>query len=83
MATNDVSQPSNQWDIRRTGRAWGADADSRYALTPEKLEMIQGRLLWSDEERLTLLALLLENVGVDAAVRLGSPTVWRESVDNL
>jgi hypothetical protein len=34
-------------------------------------------LFWDDTERLTLLALLLENVGVDRAVRLGDPEVWR------
>jgi hypothetical protein len=27
-----------------------------------------------------VLGLLLENVGVDAAVRLGDPQVWREAV---
>jgi hypothetical protein len=56
---------------------------ARYALTPEKLEMIDGQLLWDDEERLTLLALLLENVGADAAVRLGDPKAWRAAVAGL
>jgi hypothetical protein len=55
----------------------------RYALTPEKLEMIDGKLLHDDEERLNLLALLLENVGADAAVRLGDPAVWRGAVARL
>ena len=73
----------DQWDIRREGRAWGAEAMDRYALTPEKLEMIEGKLLWDEEERLTLLALLLENVGADAAVRLGDPQVWRDAVSRL
>jgi hypothetical protein len=30
-------------------------------------------MLWSDEERMQLLAMLLENVGTRAAVQLGSP----------
>jgi hypothetical protein len=55
----------------------------RYALTPEKLEMIDGKLLHDDDERLRLLALLLENVGADAAVRLGDPNVWRAAVGRL
>ena len=71
------------WNIRREGHAWGDEALSRYSLTPEKIEMVGGKLLWSDEERLTLVALLLENVGVDKAVRLGDPAVWREAVDTL
>ena len=71
------------WDIRRRGREWDDEAHDRYQLTPEKFEMCDGRLFWSDEERLTLLALLLENVGADAAVRLGNPQVWREAVASL
>jgi hypothetical protein len=50
---------------------------ARYELTPEKLEMIDGKLLWDHEARVALLGLLLENVGADVAVRLGDPSVWR------
>lgn len=56
---------------------------ARYQLTPGKMEMIGGKLFWSDEERLTMLALLLENVGVDQAVRIGDPAVWRSAVARL
>jgi hypothetical protein len=35
------------------------------------------------EERVNLLGLLPENVGVDKAVRLGDPRVRRETVDGL
>lgn len=74
-----------KWDIRRKGRAWKGDGEAweRYQLTPEKMEMIDGKLLWSDEDRLNLLGLLLENVGVDAAIRLGDPQVWREAIAEL
>lgn len=72
------------WDIRREGRAWrGDEAQSRYALTPEKIEMIKGKLFWSDEERLRMLALLLENIGINQAVRLGDPQRWREAIAQL
>lgn len=71
------------WDIRREGRAWGEEAMARYQLAPEKIEMIRGRLFWSDEDRLAMLALLLENVGADAAVRLGDPSVWKAAVADL
>ena len=64
--------PQVSWDIRREGRAWTADeAFGRWELTPEKFEMDGGKLFWDETQRLTLLALLLENVGVDQAVRLG------------
>ena len=52
-------------------------------LTPEKIEMVGGKLLAGEDERLTLLALLLENLGVDKAVRLGDPAMWREAVAAL
>ena len=72
------------WDIRAEGGAWTEEeALARYDLTPEKIEMIDGKLLWDDEERLLLLALLLENVGVNVAVRLGDPNVWRAGVERL
>jgi hypothetical protein len=73
-----------QWDIRAEGRAWsGNEAMERYDLTPEKIEMSGGKLLWDDEQRLVFLGLLLENVGADAAVRLGAPAVWRTAVARL
>jgi hypothetical protein len=76
--------PDVAWNIGRQGRAWTADeALDRYQLTPEKFEMNAGKLFWDDTQRLTLLALLLENVGADQAVRLGDPEVWRAAVREL
>jgi hypothetical protein len=73
-----------RWDIRSEGRSWGqGEAMDRYGLTPEKLEMIDGKLLSSDHDRETLLGLLLENIGADQAVRLGDPEVWRAAVAKL
>ncbi len=66
-----------RWDIRREGRAWtDEEFESHVALRPEKLEVWEGKLLFTEEERLALLGLLLENVGADAAVRLGYRHVW-------
>ena len=73
-----------QWDIRCEGRAWtGKEALERWQRTPERLEMIDGKLLFDDDERLMLLGLLLENVGADATVKLGDPAVWRAAVAML
>lgn len=73
-----------RWKIGNEGRAWsGSEAQERYQLAPEKLEMIRGKLLWSDEERETLLGLLLENVGADRAVQLGDAEVWRAAIAKL
>jgi hypothetical protein len=74
-----MSEPN--WDIRREGRAWSGDEGySRFELTPEKFEMVDGMLFWSDEQRVTLLALLLENVGIDVALRLAPLDRWREAL---
>ena len=73
-----------RWDIRREGRSWeGDEVWARYELTPEKTEMTDGKLYWDDEERLTMLGLLLENVGIDKAIRLGDPRLWREAIAEL
>jgi hypothetical protein len=52
-------------------------------MAPEKTEMVSGKLFNNDRERLIMLALLLENVGADKAVQLGSPEVWRDAVAQL
>jgi len=71
------------WNIQRTGHAWGGEVEDRWALTPEKIELIEGRLFWCEEDRLNMLGLLLENLGADAAVRFGDPDVWRAAVKSL
>jgi len=77
---------ARDWDIRLDGRAWARDeALSRHGMISEacRVEMNQGKLLWSDEERLILLGLLLENIGAAQAVKLGDPQVWRDAVEAL
>jgi len=73
-----------EWRIGRVGRRWvGNELRQRVDLLPEKFEVIDGELLWSEEERLAMLAVILEQVGVDQAVRLGDPAVWRAAVAGL
>ena len=43
--------------------------------------MIEGKMFWTDQQRLNMLALHLENVGMDAAVGLGDPALWRQAID--
>ena len=74
----------HRWRITNQGRAWEPEeAPQRFAETPEKFEMFNGRLFASEEERLTLLGLLLENVGADRAVQLGDPEVWKRAIRKL
>ena len=47
-----------KWDIRNEGRAWGKDeAWPRFVLRPEKIEMVEGKVL-STELSLQLLSRL-------------------------
>ena len=72
-----------KWDIRREGHKWnGEESFQKFNLTPEKLEMHRGKLYWSDEERITMLALLLENVGIDEALKLGDIKIWQEAISD-
>ncbi len=71
-------------DIRREGRKWSREeiTEKSHKLCPEKIELIEGKMFWSDEERLAILTLLLENVGIDAAVALGDAELWRQAIDS-
>jgi hypothetical protein len=71
------------WEYDLKGHAW-RNPRERYDLIPEiKVEMIDGKLFWDDETRLTVIGLLLENVGLEKVVRLGNPDAWREAVKRL
>ncbi|HYN21844.1 MAG TPA: hypothetical protein VE078_12855 [Thermoanaerobaculia bacterium] len=74
----------SDWDIRNEGRKWRSEeVRERWQRTIGKIELIEGEISWSDEERLTMLGLLLELLGADRAVQLGDPEVWRRAVGKL
>ncbi len=75
---------SIDWRITEAGHSWkSGEVAPRFELTPEKLEMVDGKLLSNEAARLRLLGLLLENCGAEAAVRMGDPEVWRRAVASL
>lgn len=78
-------RPAIVWDIHREGRAWTNDEFGPRAdrLVELKFEISRGRLFWSEETRRMVLAMLLENVGMDAAVRMGDPARWKEAIDSV
>lgn len=83
-ATGHTAMEESNWNIGLEGRAWaGSEAMQRHELLPAQIEMINGKLLWSEAERITLLAALLENVGVLKAVHLGDPQMWRAAIARL
>jgi hypothetical protein len=71
------------WKVNGNGYGWAEQAMQRYDLTPEKIEMMGGKLCGTEADRLRLLGLLLENCGAEIAVRYGDPEVWRRAVAGL
>ena len=72
-----------EWNIGRKGRDWrGEEFMKRLNQAPEKIEYKGGIFIY-EHERLTVLAMLLENLGIDKAVRLGRPEDWRAAVAEL
>jgi hypothetical protein len=74
-------QRVTDFDIRRAGHAITGGADT--LLTVPSIEMTDGKPFNSDEDRLYVLALLLESCGIDAAVRLGPPEHWRSAIREI
>jgi hypothetical protein len=70
-----------EWDIGREGRDWlGADGLAKLEQLPGRLELMRGKLCWNADERHTLLAGLLENVGLDEVVRLANLEDWQQAL---
>ena len=72
-----------EWDIRREGRVWSHEEfDRRIYQAPEKIEFRGGIFIY-EEDRLTVLAMLLENLGIDRAVQLGNLEDWKAAIAEL
>ena len=71
------------WDIRREGRRWSHEEfDQRTYQAPEKIEYVGG-IFASDRERLNVLGMLLENLGIDRAIRFGKIEDWKAAIADL
>lgn len=74
---------NEDWDIRREGRQWTREEWARRVYqAPEKIEYAGG-IFSNDRERVMVLAMLLENLGIDRAVRLGKASDWKAAIAEL
>ncbi len=74
---------SIDWDIRRKGRLWSHEEfDKRIYQAPEKIEYVNG-IFASDRERLIVLGMLLENLGIDRVVQFGRQEDWKAEIADL
>ncbi|MGI8898410.1 MAG: hypothetical protein ACR2IB_08445 [Pyrinomonadaceae bacterium] len=72
-----------EWKIEREGREWkGDEFNKRIYQAPEKIEYVGG-IFVDERQRLTVLAMLLENLGIDKAVQLGDIENWKAAVAEL
>jgi hypothetical protein len=70
------------WDIRRNGRLWlDEEFDERISQAPEKIEYVNG-IFGSDRQRLIVLGMLLENLGIDRVVQFGRLEDWKAAIDD-
>ena len=68
------------WNIRRKGRRWTKEEfEQRLYQAPEKIEFVAG-IFASERERLTVLAMLLENLGIDKAIQFGNIKDWKAAI---
>jgi hypothetical protein len=71
------------WDIRREGRRWlNEEFDQRLYQAPEKIEFVDG-IFASERERLDVLGMLLENLGIDKVVQFGKLEDWKTAIEDL
>jgi len=72
-----------EWDIRREGRRWSnEESEQRSYQAPEKIEYVGG-IFASDRQRLIVLGMLLENLGIDRAIRFGKIEDWKAAIADL
>jgi hypothetical protein len=72
-----------EWKIEREGREWkDHEFDKRIYQAPEKIEYVGGIFI-NERQRLTVLAMLLENLGIDKAVQLGNLEDWKAAIAEL
>jgi hypothetical protein len=71
------------WDIRREGRLWSDEEfEQRIDQAPEKIEFVDG-IFASDRERLIVLGMLLENLGIDRVVQFERLEDWKAAIADL
>ena len=72
-----------QLDVRREGRGWTlAELKPRLTrLLDLWIEVSDGKLFRCERTRRAVLGMLLENVGMDEAVRLGALSRWKEAIE--
>jgi hypothetical protein len=79
-ARGETTINPRDWDIRRKGRRWSKEEfEARLRQAPEKIEFADG-IFSNDGERETVLAMLLENLGIEKALQFGKLEDWKAAI---
>jgi hypothetical protein len=71
------------WDIRREARRWTKEeAECRMYQAPEQIEFAGG-IFVGEDQRLTVLGMLLENLGIDKVIRFRKLEDWKAAIADL
>ena len=69
--------------MRSEWRVWSHEEfERRIYQAPEKIEFTGGIFTY-EEDRLTVMAMRLENLGIDKAVQLGNLEDWKAAISEL
>ena len=72
-----------RWNILRAGRRWTKEeSERRMYQAPEKIEFVGG-IFAGEAQRLMVLGMLLENLGIDKVVRFGNLEDWKAAIADL
>jgi hypothetical protein len=73
----------SEWDIRREGRKWTSEETEYWMYhAPNKIEFVGG-IFAGEQERLRVLGMLLELLGIDKVVRFGGLDDWKAAIADL
>lgn len=80
----DVPPEPGTFDIGLEGKRWTVKRFHELDdVLPEKFELIDGKLFWSERERLGLLGAMLEQIGLAKAVTLAPKALWMQALEQL
>ena len=71
---------SSEWDIRREGRKWTREESQHWLYhAPNKIEFVGG-IFAGEQQRLLVMGMLLELLGIDKVLQFGKLDDWKAAV---
>jgi hypothetical protein len=77
----DAPPEPGTFTIGLEGQLWKVTRfDELETVLPEKMELIEGKLFWTERHRVGMLGAMLEQLGLVEAVRLAPKELWEEAL---